>query len=248
MERNNQVSILELNIQGFVLNPTLVWDDEMAVLIDTGMPGQLEPISQAMSEVGVPFEKLKAIILTHQDLDHIGSLPEIQHYFNNSIEVYAHTLDKPYIEGTNHLIKTSPNTMSEEQWAALPQPMQWLYQNPPKSEVHYTLEDGQELDLCGGIQVIFTPGHTPGHISLYVKQSKTLVAGDAMVIREGKLRGPIPQTTLDMNAAIESVKKFKCYEVEQVICYHGGLYIIREGEQFEELITGITDEVELSNK
>lgn len=78
------------------------------------MPGQLEGIRDAMIGIGVPFEQLQAIILTHQDIDHIGSLPEIQQKADHSIEVYAHGLDKPYIEGQLPLIKGDPNKMSEE--------------------------------------------------------------------------------------------------------------------------------------
>lgn len=230
------VAMLELKIQGFGLNPTLIWDDEMAVLVDTGMPGQLEQIRLAMSEVGVSFDKLKAIILTHQDLDHIGSLPEILSQSNNHIEVYSHILDKPYIEGTLPLIKTDPKRMSKEQWASLPEQMQFLYTNPPKSKVDQTLEDGEELSYCGGIQIIFTPGHTPGHISLYLKQSKTLVAGDAMVVADGVLRRPIPQNTLDLKTAIDSLEKFLDLDIEKVICYHGGLCHIQEKKQIEDLL------------
>lgn len=236
MRINKGLAMLELKVQGFGLNPTLIWDDELAILIDTGMPGQLEQIQLAMSEVGVSFDKLKGVILTHQDLDHIGSLPEILTQSNNDIEVYAHVFDKPYIEGTLPLIKTDPNRMSKEEWASLPEQMQFLYKNPPKSKVHKILEDGQELSYCGGIQVIFTPGHAPGHISLYLKQSKTLVAGDAMVVVDGVLRGPIQQTTLDMKTAIDSLEKFLDLDVETVICYHGGLCKINEKKQLEDLL------------
>ncbi|GAA3326061.1 hypothetical protein GCM10020331_060450 [Ectobacillus funiculus] len=103
-------------------------------LIDTGIPGQLEQIRLAMSEAGVSFDKLKAVILTHQDLDHIGSLPEILNQSNNNIEVYAHAHDKPYIEGTLPLLKTDPNKMSKEQWAALPEQMKFLYKKSPESK------------------------------------------------------------------------------------------------------------------
>ncbi|WP_442598780.1 MBL fold metallo-hydrolase [Neobacillus sp. D3-1R] len=237
MRIDKGLAILELKIQGFGLNPTLIWDDDTAVLVDTGMPGQFEQIRLAMSEVGVSFDKLKAVILTHQDLDHIGSLPEILYQSNNNIKVYAHILDKPFIEGTFPLIKTDPNRMSEEEWASLPEQMQFLYKNPPKSKVDKTLEDGEELSYCGGIQIIFTPGHTPGHISLYLKQSKTLVAGDAMVVADGVLRRPIPQTTLDLKTAIDSLEKFLNLDIENVICYHGGLCNIKDKKQIGDLLS-----------
>lgn len=236
MKISNGVAMLEIKIQGFVLNPTLVWDDETAVLIDAVMPGQLEQIRAAMSEVGVSFDQLKAVILTHQDLDHIGSLPELRKESNNRIEVYAHALDKPYIEGTLPLIKTDPSRMSKEEWESLSQGIKILYQNPPKAKVDKTVDDGQELPFCGGIRVIFTPGHTPGHISLYLKQSKTLVAGDAMVCVEGSLRGPVQRTTLDMNTALRSLEKFLDLDIESVICYHGGICDHNVKDQLHNLV------------
>jgi glyoxylase-like metal-dependent hydrolase (beta-lactamase superfamily II) len=126
--------------------------------------------------------------------------------------------------------------MSNEQWASLPEQMQFLYMNPPKSKVNKTLEGREELPYCGGIQIIFTPGHTPGHISLYLKQSKTLIAGDAMVVADGVLRKPILQTTLDLKTAIDSLQKFLELDIEKVICYHGGLCNIREKKQIEDLL------------
>lgn len=233
---SNGAAMLELDIQGFVLNPVLVWDEQMAVLIDTGMPGQLRQIQDAMGEAGVPFEKLKAIILTHQDLDHIGSLPELANHFPNQIEVYSHKLDQPYIEGDLRLLKTDPERMSKEEWESLPEMMKHLYKNPPKSKVHKTLEDRQVLPFCGGIEVIFTPGHTPGHISLYLKQSKTLIAGDAMVAANGKLMGPVPRATPDMKTAAESLKRFLDYDIEKVICYHGGIVSINGKAELEAAI------------
>ena len=68
--------MLQLEFQEFVIHPILLWDDEMAV-IDTGFPGQIEDIQVEMEKVGVSFDKLKVVILTHQDIDHIGSLPEL---------------------------------------------------------------------------------------------------------------------------------------------------------------------------
>ncbi|QQZ09909.1 MBL fold metallo-hydrolase [Heyndrickxia vini] len=236
MKISKHVEMVELDIEGFLLNPTLLWDDEKAILVDTGMPGQLEAIKSAMNKIGVPFENLQAVILTHQDIDHIGSLPEILQAQDERIEVYAHELDKPYIEGTKHMMKADPNKISKEVWDTLPQPMQALYMNPPKAKVDHTLEDGQVLPYFGGIEVIFTPGHTPGHISLYVKESKTLIVGDAMVISNGALHGPVPRNTPDMETALQSLEKFLPFDIENVICYHGGFLSGNIHEQIKQLV------------
>ncbi|MES9668032.1 hydrolase [Bacillus cereus] len=205
MEIAKGVEMLHLEFQEFIIHPILLWDDEMAVLIDTGFPGQIEDIQVEMERVGVSFDKLKVLILTHQDIDHIGSLPEILQSIGSNIKVYAHELDKPYIEGELPLLKDAQ------------------VQNPPKGKVSDTLIDGQELPYCGGIRILHTPGHTPGHISLYLKQSKTLVAGDSMYSVNGMLGGIHAQTTLDIKEARNSLKKYLNLEINSVVCYHGGL-------------------------
>lgn len=230
------LAMLELKIQGVELYPTLLWNEEEAILIDTGMPGQFDQIRLEMEKQGVSFDKLKTIIITHQDLDHIGSLPDILKKSPHEIKVYAHKLDQPFIEGEAHLLKSDPARMSTSEWASLPEFLRFIYTNPPKAKVTHSLDDGQELPIFGGIKIIHTPGHTPGHISLYLKESKALIMGDAMIISNGILRGPVEQTTLDMEMAKASLKKLLGLDVANVICYHGGLFKIEDKNQLDEVI------------
>lgn len=217
MKISKGVEMLHLEFHGNIIHPTLLWDQEMAVLIDTGFPGQIEDLHIAMDKVGVSFDKLKVVILTHQDIDHIGSLPEILQNCGRNITVFAHELDKPYIQGDLTLLKDGH------------------IENPPKGKVNDTLIDGQELPYCGGIRIIHTPGHTPGHISLYLRQSKTLVAGDSMYSVNGTLGGIHVPTTLDIKAARRSLKKYLDLDIESVICYHGGLSKGNINEQIQKL-------------
>ena len=105
MEIAKGVEMLQLEFQEFIIHPILLWDDEMAVLIDTGFPGQFEDIQVEMERVGVSVDKVKVVILTHQDIDHIGSLPNVLENGVSDIKVYAQEFDKPYIEGDLPLLK-----------------------------------------------------------------------------------------------------------------------------------------------
>jgi glyoxylase-like metal-dependent hydrolase (beta-lactamase superfamily II) len=90
-------------------------------------------------------------------------------------------------------------------------------------QVNRVIADGEELPYGGGVTVIRTPGHTLGHICLYHAKSKTLVSGDALNLVDGQLTGPNPLHTHDLPRAVESLKKLAEYDIERVICYHGGV-------------------------
>ncbi len=85
-------------------------------------------------------------------------------------------------------------------------------------KVNRTLSDGEVLPYCGGIIVIHTPGHTPGHICLYHKMSKTLIVGDVMNIVDGQLVGPNKDIMSEdeANDATNSLKKFNDYNIVNV--------------------------------
>ena len=59
------VGVLELPFMGNQIHPTLIWDDETVVLVDTGFPGQLHELRKAMDEAGFPFSKLTRVLITH---------------------------------------------------------------------------------------------------------------------------------------------------------------------------------------
>src|SRR5215213_5369321 len=152
--------------EGF-LNLTLILDDDNGnTLIDAGVRG------------------LRRIIFTHQDLDHIGSGAALVR--QSGARVLAHPADTPYIEGELRPLKVTPEMLEQR-----PQ-MREALERLEAIRVDEYLEDGERLDLAGGIRAIFTPGHTPGHLSLYLERPKVLVAGDALTAEGGRLNGPNP--------------------------------------------------------
>ncbi|MWV43269.1 MBL fold metallo-hydrolase [Paenibacillus sp. HJL G12] len=213
------------------IHPTLIHDDHHAILVDSGYPGQIPLFTQALESHGIRIQDLTHVILSHQDIDHIGSLPAMLQLTDNRIEVLASEGEKPFIEGDQMILKITPEALAAAE-AMLPAnvPEEWkqaflsTLKNPPQSPVNRVIHDGDVLPMCGGIEIIATPGHTPGHISLYHIPSKTLIAADALRVVDGRLCGPDPEQTLNMTQAMDSIAKLAGYNAESVICYHGGLY------------------------
>ncbi len=227
----NGVEVLEIstNVMGTTntIYPTLIYDNDAVILVDAGYPGQLTQFREAMEKAGVPFDKLSKVILTHHDIDHIGSLSSIQKESSDRIEVLAHKEEAPYIQGDaipTKLAQLEANldTLPVER-KALYEKLKAGFQNS-YAPVDGTLSDGEELPYCGGITIIYTPGHTPGHICLYLKQSKTLIAGDIFGVEEGRLVKSPPHINFDLGLSAKSIKKLTTYDIETVVCYHGGLY------------------------
>ena len=199
-----------------VLNLTLIVDEhDDNTLVDAGLPDQMEAISAALVEAGIGVSDLGRIIFTHQDLDHVGSGAALVR--QSGARVLAHSADAPYIEGSLRLLKPSPEMLEQR-----PQMREVLERLEPVGIDEY-VEDGTRLDLAGGTKVISTPGHTPGHISLYLERSKVLIAGDALRAERGSLNGPNPSMTLEMRTAIQSIRRLADLEIDTIVCYHGGV-------------------------
>ena len=247
MKVANGVEMLELSVnmmgQANHVYPVLLTDDGEVVLIDTGHPGQLALLQELARAAGANWDSITKIIMTHHDIDHIGNLGAIVKAADHKIEVLAHELEKAYIQGDLPPTKAPSaerfNTnehfrlMSPEQREAVLK----VFANFKMFTVPVdrTLADGQVLALCGGITVIHTPGHTPGHLCLYLHQSKVLIAGDALFIEDGALVPAPALLNLDTDLARNSLRKLVKYDIGAVICYHGGLYTDHPGQRIAEL-------------
>jgi glyoxylase-like metal-dependent hydrolase (beta-lactamase superfamily II) len=240
------VEMLEVTASSFgnprVIYPTLLLEGEIATLVDTGYPGQIDSLRTAVEAAGVAFERIRRVILTHHDIDHIGGLASLRAALPHPLTVLAHAQEKAYIQGDQTPLKLAK---LEAELAHLPEESRDFYQGMKKgfqasfSRVDETLEDGQVLPWCGGIQVIHTPGHTHGHICLYLAAHMLLVAGDALRIVNGDLCGFDPGMNHDSELCRRSLAKLAQLDVETVITYHSGLWRGAAGQRLAELGEGL---------
>ncbi len=208
--------------------PTLLCSGGEAVLADCGYEGFLPFIEDAMRASGLSPEALTGVIVTHHDHDHMGALAALKAKYPN-VTVYAGAAESEYIAGRRKALRLE---QAEALQSALPTEQQpageafiSMLKGVEPAEVDVTLHGGDVLDICGSCEVIDTPGHTPGHISLYLPAQDTVVTGDAMVLEQGLPAVANPQFAFDLAAAQASLERLVDLGAARYICYHGGEYI-----------------------
>jgi len=226
----NKMFPLEINAtvgpRQMTIFPVVLRDGNELILIDAGLPGQFELFQAAAKSQGIELDSLTKIVITHHDFDHIGSLAAMKKAFKNAI-VYSSAIEADYISGQNEsirlgLLKKNYNNLSQEQ-KAFADNLQKMNENLERITVDVLLTRDSLLPGCTKTKVIQTPGHLPGHISIYFEETKTLIAGDALAVMDKKLFIN-PQHSINMELAKKSVSKLLDYDITNVVCYHGGLF------------------------
>ncbi|HEX2945741.1 MAG TPA: MBL fold metallo-hydrolase [Clostridia bacterium] len=166
MKINDKVTLLESSKGSFVY---LVCGKEN-ILIDTGFAWQGRRIIKELESMKIKPESIKHIFLTHYDLDHIGNAVMLQKY--TGAKIWSSETDKPYILGEIHR-------------PGFKKYLPYIFRvKKPESICSFEKEcdpAGMQVD----VQVISTPGHTPGHICFLFED--VLFAGDLIKIEDGKV-------------------------------------------------------------
>ena len=206
--------MLEVRSDRGVTRPVLVRDGGAALLADTGYPLTAEAVLSAMRGAGCDPETLAVIALTHQDIDHVGCAKDILARCPGAA-VLCHEAEAPYIRGERTPVK----------YESLPEDHEFrlAYARRVLPSVR-TVKDGERLPFPSEIVAVHTPGHTPGHICLYLPEARALIAGDALNMDGGALTGPNPVYTKDMVEAYQSLEKIRALAIDRVYTYHGGVF------------------------
>jgi glyoxylase-like metal-dependent hydrolase (beta-lactamase superfamily II) len=146
------------------------------VLIDTGVPGSTGRISEAVDSLGRCLSDIRHIFVTHCHSDHTGSLAELKDA--TSACVYMHRSDARLVQ-TGQVMQRllpAPGVVSKVLYRAvvpsLPKSVE-----PVSADV--LVDGGDQVPVAGGIRVVHTPGHTPGHIVFLANAWNAAFIGDA---------------------------------------------------------------------
>jgi glyoxylase-like metal-dependent hydrolase (beta-lactamase superfamily II) len=197
------------------------------VLIDAGIPSSAGGIRNAAKARFGQDGRPAAIILTHGHFDHVGALETLSEEWR--VPVYAHQLEHPYLNGTRSYPPADPGVGGG--LMALLSP---LYPRRPV-DVRARLQPlpgDNSLPEMPGWKWLHTPGHSPGHVSLWREADRMLIAGDAIVTTKQEsiysavtqapeMHGPPMYFTPDWASAKQSVQRLAALSPETVISGHG---------------------------
>lgn len=140
-----------------------------AVLIDTGLVGEMPRLGRILREIGLDWPDIKAILLTHGHLDHTGNLARLKEL--TGAPVLAHPLEQAHIDGT------FPYTGLSRLCGLMEAVGRRLFRYQPVL-IDQPLVPDTELPWWGGLRVVHLPGHTEGHCGFYSKRFNLLFSGD----------------------------------------------------------------------
>lgn len=195
-------------------------------LVDTGTPGKFSGIVRAAAKRYGEDARPEFIVLTHGHFDHAGSALDLAEAWH--VPIYAHRLEQPYLTGVSPYPPKDPTVGGAMAFLSRFFPVKSVRLQPHLRE----LPENGEVPGHPEWQWIFTPGHAPGHVSLYNSSLHLLLAGDAfttvdvdsaiqLVMQQPRISRPPAPFTCDWEAARESVRSLAKLEPAIVGCGHG---------------------------
>jgi glyoxylase-like metal-dependent hydrolase (beta-lactamase superfamily II) len=192
---------------------TVLTEGDDVVLVDTGSRGSLGPITTGLESLGISPERVGLIVLTHYHPDHSGGLSGLVPV--TYAKVAAHRSEADVLSG----IASAPSPFRNGLVGKLAGPVINRFYGEAV-EIDLLLDDGDRLPGSIDIDVIHTPGHTPGSICLYLPKLRLLMVGDALQYRFHRLSPAARASSQDRPQAIESLKKLLEFEVETMCFGH----------------------------
>lgn len=172
------VSGLHLIKLGGAVNAYVLESGDSLTLIDTGWPKHLDDLESGIRAMGREPSDLTDILVTHAHPDHLGSAARIS---AGSVPV-SMSAEEAWIARSGRYdftMSATPGFLKGVMFRLLFRSESYDF---PAFDPQKSLTGGDVLDIAGGIEVVHTPGHSAGHMSLLWKKDRNvLLAGDAVV-------------------------------------------------------------------
>jgi glyoxylase-like metal-dependent hydrolase (beta-lactamase superfamily II) len=212
-------------IPGVIANSYILAEPDGLTIIDTGMRFSEKRILEYIASLGRSAADVRRILITHADLDHYGCLAALQKA--SGACTYASQLEAAAMAkgGSSRPVERSINTTLQRFLIAM---MSRLIK-PTPIQVDEILAEGQVLPVFGGLHVVETPGHSPGHLSYFVPSTGILFCGDSMR-SDGKKGFRVSRSRNDWDHTLASASARKQATLGAFIVCPGHGPAVREAE------------------
>jgi len=183
----------------------LIVEDEIT-LIDAGHRGSGRLVQRYLARIGRSPRDITRIVCTHGHPDHIGGVAELAAATGAAIHIHPSDAERLRTGFRDVLANPVPGQVI----AFLTRPL-----TDPKP-----LLDGDVLPALGGLQVVHTPGHTPGSVCFYAPAPRLLFTGDVLQLRQGRLVGPHHVFSDDLAEARRSVARLAELDADTILFAH----------------------------
>lgn len=166
----------------FINSFAFIEDDGSVTLVDCGLKRAPSKIVKALESLGKHPRDVQRILLTHAHFDHAGGAARMVDE-TSADGVDVHVDDAAYVRtGTKppgDSVSTAGRLLARAPWGDF-----------RATPVAQELVDGDVIDVAGGLRIVHTPGHTPGHVSLLHPGSGVLITGDSIFNMNARLAWP----------------------------------------------------------
>lgn len=219
------------------------------LLVDTGFDDSIRTtVVNYFKEKKLSLDAVRYVINTHSDYDHTGGNKAVRELMPNAL-ICAGERDRPMIENLNSMFGDRYNEFEKEHgFAESKDAKDFMMTVAFETNVDIGFAGNERIDLGGRyVEILHTPGHSWGHVSILDEKSRAIIIGDAVLGNSVLLadgQPAFPPTYRFVEAYRSTIRLLKGYQASEILTSHYPRYVGQAGTDFLDLSLNYTDLIE----
>ena len=219
------------------------------LLVDTGFDDSIRTtVVNYFKEKKLSLDAVRYVINTHSDYDHTGGNKAVRELMPNAL-ICAGERDRPMIENLNSMFGDRYNEFEKEHgFAESKDAKDFMMTVAFETNVDIGFAGNERIDLGGRyVEILHTPGHSWGHVSILDEKSRAIIIGDAVLGNSVLLadgQPAFPPTYRFVEAYRSTIRLLKGYQASEILTSDYPRYVGQAGTDFLDLSLNYTDLIE----